>query len=158
MLQKECEQLDKAIGNINTGLEEVYCILDKILSEPEKDYDLTFKKEVFNLYTPFTKDEKKDVENKRRTYIKLILEYVLKKRIKSLKGDIDYFPKDIFEIWYAFSYGADPEDHKVEILNLKEVFKEGDEEFGTSRPLDKESYQVRLQDVKIVKEEDFLKE
>ena len=151
MLEKECEQLDKAIGNVNAGLEEVYYIIDKILSEPAKDYDLTFKKKVFNLYTPFTKSEKKDVEKKRRTYIKLILEYVLKKRIRKLSGDVDYFPKDIFEILYAFAYGQNPEDHKVEVINLKEVFKVSDEEFGKSRPLDKESYQVRQQDVKEVK-------
>lgn len=158
MLLKELDHLNQAIEQLNGSLESIYKIIDSILSDPAKNYDLTFKKKSFFLSPPFTKEDLKRVKNDRRKYISLILNHVIKKRVNHLVGDKDYFPKELFEILYAFAYGEDPKDHQLDLIKLKEVYEVGDKEHGKERPLNKESYQVHLQDVKKVKEQDFIKE
>lgn len=145
MLENELAELDSAIEDINSGLERVFKVMDDILSHPAKNYDITFKKEHFHLSPPLTMKDEKDLASKRRRYIFLIMNHVLKKRIRKLKSDPEYFPKEMYETWYALCYGENPEDHKLERVTLEEVSEmqnEKDKEYGKSRPLDEESYQV----------------
>jgi hypothetical protein len=161
MLENELKELEASIDDINSGLERVYRIINHILSHPAKNYDLTFKKEVFHLTPPFTLKEEIRLQKIRSKYITLIMDYVLKKRVRKLKGDPDYLPKDIFEIWYALAYGEDPVDHQIKKITMEEIYEiqdTRDEKYGNSRPLDEEAYQVRMQDNKKVKESSLVKD
>lgn len=161
MLHNELKEIESAVDDINSGMERLFRTFKDILSHPAKNYDLTFKKEVFHLTPPFTLEDEKKLDKMRCRYITLIMEHVLKNRVKYLKGDPDYFPKDVFEIWYALAYGEDPKDHQINKVTMDDIYEvqdSRDEKYGKSRPLDEEAYQVKMQDTKKIKESDLVKD
>lgn len=157
MLIEEYKKLDAALKQLDSGLEGVYSVLYGILSEPAKNYDLTFKNEKFHLTPPFYRRDEKSLKKLKRRYLQLILSYALKNRIKLLVNDKECILEKVYEILYALPFGEDPNHHQMEKISLADVYEAGDKEYGSSRPLDEEAYQVNLQNVKKFKEEDFVK-
>lgn len=158
MLEKDLKSLDDHIKNINVSLEAIYQTIDSILSHPMKNYDLTYKKQRYYLYTPFDKKEEKELRKLRNSYLRNIIKYVMNKRIGQLKGDQSFFPIDTFDILYAFGYCEDPRNHQFEKSDFKEIQSASDETFGSSRPLDLNNYQVKIQQNDIYSEDDFIED
>lgn len=145
MLHKEMKELEINIEQLDLCLNTIYQILDEILSHPAKNYDLTFKKRRFELFHPFDKHEKLQVEKRRATYIKLLLSHVLDKRIKKFPQDYD---AQFYEYLFALCHGEDPKDHQICKSYMEDVYKvrdEKDKKYGKKRPLDEDAYQVKMQ-------------
>lgn len=148
MLHKELKELELCIEQMDMCLKSIYHLMEDILSHPAKNYTLTFKKHTFELFHPFDKDEKLQVEKARRKYIKLLLHYVMDKRIKKIPKE---YNAKMYEMLFALCYGEDPKDHQIKKSTMDQVYQvrdEKDKKYGKQRPLDENSYQVKMQDQK----------
>jgi hypothetical protein len=143
MLKAELNELDVHLKQLDNSLQEVYCILDEILSDPAKDYKLTFKKECFNIFNPTDLKEFAQVEKNKEKYLKLLLRYVMKKRIGKLSYVHDRFNSLQYEMLYALGQGEDPKDHKISKESKEEMINNLVKDGKKSRLLNENSYQVK---------------
>ncbi len=149
MLHEEYKELDISIKDLNSSLESIYTILHKILSNPAKSFDLTFKTArgiaAFKVRPPFTKEERTEMGKSKKTFISLMLSHVLKKRIKHIEDPIEV--ETMYEMVYALAYGEEPKDHKVSKESIKESLDEIKEHVvgQTSILLDEDSHHVKTQ-------------
>ena len=68
MLNQELNELDAHLKQLDHSLQEVYCIIDQILSDPAKDFSLTFKNYGFKIFNPIDLKEFGQVEKNKQKY------------------------------------------------------------------------------------------
>jgi len=151
MLNQELNELDAHLKQLDHSLQEVYCIIDQILSDPAKDFSLTFKNYGFKIFNPIDLKEFGQVEKNKQKYLRLLLQHVMKKRINKLSFIHDEFDSSQYEMLYAFGQGEDPRDHQISKEGKEEALSKinkDDEKNGKKRPIDESSYQVKNDRVK----------
>ena len=152
MIKKDYDELYHCANTITAESSYLFQVLYKILQADNKNFTIEFKGKKFDFHPATTRGEEKALKRRRKKFIKLLLKYVTTNMIKQL--DKECTEDTISNIWepeLAFAQGVDPETvqlSKEDLDAFKEHQKEEDKEFGKKRPLDKEAYQVKMQDQK----------
>lgn len=149
MLIKEHDELLKHLENIKNEVISIRTLMDKVLSDPAKDYTIMFKGELFEFYPSSTVEEQKELLHKRKRFIISLLRQCLKRSSYYMPCQNELSNKEYyksFEPLIAFMYGEDPKDHQLEkivetISPVLQRLADGD----TAIPLNKDNYQVIIE-------------
>jgi hypothetical protein len=136
--KKRCDgDLKKYHINVNDeNFQRIFEILYKLLSAPDKSFEVVFKGIRYDFVNPTTEQEKDDMHQLRIDLIDTILKECYQRMV------------DGTDIWWTvttFASGIDTLDCQVEIIGKEEHANQFDEngERITALPLDTSNYQVK---------------
>jgi len=111
-------------------------LLDKLLSAPDKSFEVVFCGELFDFDLPFTEQEHIELSTKRRRLIDKLMTQAF------VTGNWDYI--------LAFASGADPLDMQCEIIKSQDLYNVTDSNGCVIKalPLNEEAHAVRSQRIK----------
>ena len=130
--------LKKYSINVNDeNWQRIFEILYKLLSAPDKAFEVTFKGESFSFIYPTTSEEQDDMHQLRIDLIDNILQECDSQMVAG---------NDTWWMVTAFASGIDTLDMQIEIIK-EDVVNRVDEngEKITALPLDMDNYQINLQ-------------
>lgn len=166
MLQDKYDFLLINAELLSRNLQESIQAVFDLLSMPEKDLQIEFKGKRYHFYPALTKKEQRVMDKQKIKLIRSLFLDAVKQSIRNLTNSpksIDYSQEGLIKQWsniLAFAQGADPIDHKLEKIDLKDVY---DVEVQTNEsgipalPLNQNSDYVQLENPNI-DFRDFMKE
>lgn len=136
-LNEELQILDINIKVIQESYFAIDFILNKLLSAPDKSFEVTFKGVEYDFIYPTTQDEKQSMMILRRNLLRELFKEVF---VQMVDGQN---PWDMIKV---FASGIDTLDMQIEIIKEDVVNRvdENDEKI-TALPLDMDNYQIEMQ-------------
>lgn len=147
------------IGNNTSAIHEayrnIYSILNKLLSTPDKSFEVTFKGIEYKFIYPTTIEEKYDMAVLRKKLIPLLFKECLNKMV-DYEDNIMNTKEDPWWIIEAFASGIDTLDMQIEIVGKEEHLNQTDADGKrvTALPLDMDNYQIDMQKPDVEFEDD----
>lgn len=136
-LVEELQILDLNINLMKDSYQNTQFILDRLISSPDKSFEVTFKGIVYNFIYPTTPQELSEMKELRK---KLLSEIFKECFMQMVDGN------DAWWMVTAFASGVDTLDMQIEIVK-EDVVNRVDENGKriTALPLDENNYQVKLE-------------
>lgn len=136
-LVEELQILDLNINLIKDSYQNADFMLNRLISAPDKSFEVTFKGRVYNFIYPTTHSEKIDMDCLRKELISEVFRECFNQMVDG---------KDPWWMVTAFASGIDTLDMQIEIVK-EDVTNRVDEhgERITALPLDMENYQIEMQ-------------
>lgn len=137
-LIEELQILDLNINLIRDSYYNIEFVLNKLLSAPDKAFEVTFKDVVYNFVYPTTEQERQDMMHLRRDLLSELFKEVF---IQMVDG------KNPWDMIRVFASGIDTLDMQIEIIGKEEHLNLKDEDGNriTALPLDLKNYQIDMQ-------------
>lgn len=135
--------------NIDWWIDILYHRLNDLLMTDKKNFDIQFEDTMYNFYFPTTVQESKEQAKLRKEFILRLMKVTLNEVIDDIDHEDD---ESYFNPWVridALFAGPDPKDFQLTKSAIDDAMEEirlEDEKYGTARPLNKGSYQVKMQD------------
>jgi hypothetical protein len=142
MLESEYKVILENLHNINQSTQELFYLLDDLLSRNTKNYSISFGDKQFEFYPATDKQDEDDLACKRLEIIKLLLQDSFKVYLDRMPLSFDDLPK-IFERLFVFTYGADPKEFQMEKSFRQDAIKVSNDGSVRSIPLDMDSVYVQ---------------
>lgn len=131
---------------IDSAIRKIILELNEILSDNRRQLTLDYKWMRFKSEEAATDADEKRLSRQKMKIIKKIVTDCVKKSVRDAysKTDEDHIlyagPWEPLKMFYNLS---DPDDYRCEKIDVKDVHAIGDSEYGSRRPLNKESYHVK---------------
>jgi hypothetical protein len=142
MVEKDYAALKEQIDILTGSIDEISFLMDKLLSQQDKGFTVTFRNKTYDLHPATTRDEDCKMFHDRLRLTKQLLKHCA-------SGHIENYPKPSDHIWndiLCFTMGVDTRDCQFEIIRSTEVASNINDEQGVrSVPLDQDNYQVKMQ-------------
>ncbi len=142
-LSEELQIVDLNIKMLEEAYFNLGFILDRLLSAPDKSFEVTFRGVVYDFMYPTTAQEKQDMMHLRK---KLLAELFKEVFIQMVDG------QNPWNMITAFASGIDTLDMQVEIVGKEEMMTQKSEDGNNpSIPLSLDNYQIKLEMEDVIK-------
>lgn len=132
---------------INKSMFELYTLVDKELSRPEKSFDIMYESINYRFHPSTTDDERSNQCYLRKELLACMFEDALLNMVYTIHDNDQYHERNHWENIVHLVSGADPADHQIEII--KETYTPDLDEQGNpikAKPLNMDSIYVQWQD------------
>lgn len=141
---------------------ELYNLLYEFINWPGKSFDVTYLKHNFKFNPCFDEDDKKIQDRNIKKLLSMMLRDACRFMVKTLDDITEKGDDQRAKAWYpltGFFNGLDPEDLELEWVQKNGTYSLAEnEKYGNSRPLDVDSYQVKVETTPEDEEDRLIKE
>ena len=122
MIEKDFNHLQKHIRKVSFSLQEIFGVLDGVLTSNNKSFDVNFKGKDYCFHPASDAWERNRMQKNRQQLIHKLLKHCSRNLITILKTSLSDPLKEeavdkVWEMVLAFSMGEDPRDHQFEFVS-----------------------------------------